>query len=1201
MQELKIFSPETTINLLDSTKYVYIEWKPTLQQLKEPVYDNPQGMHGKNLTFYRYDTAIDTIKIGVVGETQDILISNLREIITAFENAKRYWATKETLYPFSIKVKAKDETNPRYTVITDARIEGVEDVFNYNFETGIRTPTGNVKGMLDVTLFIEHSFWTDEPYYAPKYIDLLASNELTSFDTDPTYAETAMFTFDDDINAFEKINGTWYAYGVDGLFVGYSINEWTNVFNTSDVYDMSVSPNGRVFIICGDGKVYYSDNLTIWTGVQLVTGGNSLTSVCVQNDNMAIVSYSNIVTSAPSILMSIDSGVSWSELVVSIGFTWSEGSIGQLIKLASGTVLATAVMDGNGVIIKSTDNGITWRPVYYLKSGGISSSNKFYEDIFHHIYITGESLIFSKNDGESWISLVDVTGGFWSIAYGDTSKNILGGAVSYPNYYLLYSSDYGNSFDVIKTGTASLMPIVYDNELYYLSSARYLYKLTPSYGAVYSRLFANYKGTSAITHVITLNSPSTYTNYTMPYNDGFILLSANNDIDTHYVGADTVFCNVIYNLKPRKTHTSPVLSFQYYNGSSWEDLEIIADIYGHDKTGEVFASAGEAGLYFYIPDDWATVAVNGVTKYWVRVQYVSGSFGTAGDVTQVGSVKTLTSNRVLLSTLGGDVNPLLKMEITNRNEEGTTDSISQATNRYIMGARTIKRGSISSIVNLTDIQNDSGITVEIHPTALALSGVAVSLAESVTYASLGQAAMVELDTTTYPGLLDLGIPVLKTTFDSTIALNYGGKFRVFGRWRGTPDMQLAMRFYSDIEDVSYMSDYVASFLLEPVEHWKWQVANFGEIVIDSNNKSIAQFYFDIYLKTSGQNTEQAAILDLILIPSDELFFEMYSKAGSLAGDYVLDVDSITEPKLKLRHLIRDLNNNKIISHVWLRNTHLLTLNRDSVVALYFLMDYGNPNGSYAASYEGSSAQAFGVMDLWYQRQYLSHVGDVASEITYPYSYTVLGISPASLIGYWPMNDVSGSTMDNLEGTASLDLIITDVDLANDATGPFGTVAPYYDGNTGGHSYNRFPSALSGSEFSFSMWYRSNATNADATLFNATDGMFSYLYLAFSADGLDFVLKYNASGIITTITAEDVPKVGWNHVAFTMDSINDEQKLYINGILVGTDTTDIVAFPAFMEEVYLPGLSGTGYRGWVAHAAFWSTVLTPTHIAELAMV
>lgn len=100
-------------------------------------------------------------------------------------------------------------------------------------------------------------------------------------------------------------------------------------------------------------------------------------------------------------------------------------------------------------------------------------------------------------------------------------------------------------------------------------------------------------------------------------NDVDVLPAAPAQNDALYIGIDDILFNQFVNLVAGTDAvvTTNDLKYEYYNGSAWVDLTIIADT----TVGLTDMSAGTK-ISWEIPSDWAEVAINTVTCFWFRIR-----------------------------------------------------------------------------------------------------------------------------------------------------------------------------------------------------------------------------------------------------------------------------------------------------------------------------------------------------------------------------------------------------------------------------------------------------------------------------------------------------------------------------------------------------------------------------------------------------
>lgn len=114
------------------------------------------------------------------------------------------------------------------------------------------------------------------------------------------------------------------------------------------------------------------------------------------------------------------------------------------------------------------------------------------------------------------------------------------------------------------------------------------------------------------------------------------------------------------------------LVWEYYNGSQWVALTCVD---GTATGGAPFkATAGVKYVTFDEPSDWAPVAVNSVTRYWIRCRCSAfTSVGTAPLITQ-GWVASTRTGSTVSNIIAGIFNGVdLRMIISNTTVLGASD------------------------------------------------------------------------------------------------------------------------------------------------------------------------------------------------------------------------------------------------------------------------------------------------------------------------------------------------------------------------------------------------------------------------------------------------------------------------------------------------------------------------------------------------
>ncbi len=233
-----------------------------------------------------------------------------------------------------------------------------------------------------------------------------------------------------------------------------------------------------------------------------------------------------------------------------------------------------------------------------------------------------------------------------------------------------------------------------------------------------------------------------------------------------------------------------------------------------------------------------------------------------------------------------------------------------------------------------------------------------------------------------------------------------------------------------------------------------------------------------------------------------------------------------------------------------------------------------------------------------------------------YSDKILGTEAANLIGYWPMNEASGTNSDNAEGTAARDGTYTGVTLGQTGIGD-GNTCPLFDG---ANDFNNIASASLGTagisdNLTVALWAKVSGSGVwtDSTLrymirftYSTTSDYISIIRSA-TNNRLQWSCEWGNGGAIAVLK-NSVTETGWMHMAITINVGSDAVIAYYNGsptgspgsgLITQSDTTlDTLRTLISSDDVSSPA---NIWDGWLAHAAIWTTVLTPAEIATLAVV
>ena len=240
-----------------------------------------------------------------------------------------------------------------------------------------------------------------------------------------------------------------------------------------------------------------------------------------------------------------------------------------------------------------------------------------------------------------------------------------------------------------------------------------------------------------------------------------------------------------------------------------------------------------------------------------------------------------------------------------------------------------------------------------------------------------------------------------------------------------------------------------------------------------------------------------------------------------------------------------------------------------------------------------------------------------------YIEKVLRMQSSSFMGYWPLNEESGTAVYDLSrngynGTSSG---LVRVPETRGFTGPDGGRCAQFDGSA---SYVDVFASASGSSISVaegtvSVWVATPDTNLEGTTkmqivllaadsansigidFDTTANRFGCIYYAGSGDATYSTtygsLAYNVDG--------GPQKPEWQHLAMTYSAVADKVIFYINGnpsTIASSLGTWTGAFGSTITCIGTSKLAGADlFTGWMAHPAWWKTPFSEAEVRELAVI
>lgn len=233
-------------------------------------------------------------------------------------------------------------------------------------------------------------------------------------------------------------------------------------------------------------------------------------------------------------------------------------------------------------------------------------------------------------------------------------------------------------------------------------------------------------------------------------------------------------------------------------------------------------------------------------------------------------------------------------------------------------------------------------------------------------------------------------------------------------------------------------------------------------------------------------------------------------------------------------------------------------------------------------------------------------------VTQTYTEKLLSIQPANLIAYWPLNEASGTTADNAEGTAARDgTYNSDVSGWPPATGiGDGNTAPTFDGvNDAVNIYSgNFQSNWNPNEGTIVLWINSSDWTRDNAYALSFFGDSNNLIGVFAPSGNNtlFCTRRGAGTTKTFVPTIFSTNNIWYHIALVFSVSGDYFRLYINGVQFGSDLTSIgINSGALQASRTVLGAAATPpaqqWSGKIAHVAHWSTPLSESEIVTLSTI
>lgn len=381
-----------------------------------------------------------------------------------------------------------------------------------------------------------------------------------------------------------------------------------------------------------------------------------------------------------------------------------------------------------------------------------------------------------------------------------------------------------------------------------------------------------------------------------------------------YFGGGQPFGTLVFDIGTAMAATSWTIIWEYYNGSTWATLTV-------DDNTNKFQNTGVRLVTFKQPYNWATVAVNSATLYWVRAR-ISALTGTPTNPTQQN--RHVYANirpyvEIDSDEVSGDLDALAKISLAFT-ASALTD---MRCNQIYAGLRKTSRGAnFQAYLNVKTADNPSGVTVTLTADTSIHASVPV-------YVSDPRASTGFLISSTMATTEEIG-EIFRVTLGTSIANEFRGHFRLLARVTRSATSDVTQLRYVVASDTAFGSFEASRIVgekrtLQEIGYaatgdLRFEVADLGQIRLPlsdmlRNDEDSDAVHIIVEGVAGGLASTTLYVNDLILLPIDEWGIE--AAANSIVSGGVartVEIDSIGHPKHNIRTVQRDSSDRIVVSY-----------------------------------------------------------------------------------------------------------------------------------------------------------------------------------------------------------------------------------------------------------------------------------------------
>ena len=436
--------------------------------------------------------------------------------------------------------------------------------------------------------------------------------------------------------------------------------------------------------------------------------------------------------------------------------------------------------------------------------------------------------------------------------------------------------------------------------------------------------------------------------------------------DIYYVGSDEPFWIVPWNLITAGVYTGVTFVYEYSDGGAgWPTLTLGDDLMLYPDD-DPFDETGIAAMHVLPGSDWAAEAVNGITKYWVRIRITAvNSWTTSPAYDDVYNQRT-PEVRIPSASLKGDVPPFVIKRMFSA-DGGDEDNTMCSMSRIIVGMKSRGLDGFESRLNCGGDGIPDGWTVTYGSDTSSVADV---------QAPGGDHAVCDFAI--------VSTMAWRVRFEGTLKLRPNtGEYRVFLRYNQTSgdaeEISLKLRVKINSNDVfapafetgEVFSAGTYDHVLVDLIPGDTLLLPFLEIV--NADDLDADLIFEIWAEQNSGSAD-LEMLDLILIPADEWIADLNdpisdpdSGTSALRGLNILDIDSGIIENRTIKNIIDPSTEDIIPVETWSRRSSPIELEPSLDVRLYYLIGYFT-DGWGEGPFLGENMQGF-LVELYQQACY----------------------------------------------------------------------------------------------------------------------------------------------------------------------------------------------------------------------------------------